>query len=84
MSNKLGSYLKKLASSRQSKVILPTGGRKLDYAEVKNTCNGCLLYKRVLSIVTKLLQLEMLTGNDLLVLLTVVISLNAYFLCTRD
>jgi len=62
VSNKLSSFLKKMATSRPQKVVLPVGGRKLEYAEVKNTCSSCLLYRRALTIFTKQLQLEMLTG----------------------
>nr|CAB3267459.1 ubiquitin-protein ligase E3B [Phallusia mammillata] len=61
-SDKFGSFLKRIASSRPEKVLLPTGGRKMDYVEVKNTCSACLLYRRSLSIFNKQLQLEMLTG----------------------
>uniref|UniRef100_H2Z542 HECT-type E3 ubiquitin transferase n=1 Tax=Ciona savignyi TaxID=51511 RepID=H2Z542_CIOSA len=59
---RLSSYLKKMASSRPRQSLLPTGGRKLEYVEVKTTCLTCLLYKRSLSVFTKQLHLEMLTG----------------------
>ncbi|CAK8692376.1 unnamed protein product [Clavelina lepadiformis] len=62
LADKFNAYLKRIASSRPQMSMLPTGGRKLEYAEVKNTCCGCLLYRRALTIVTKQLALEMLTG----------------------
>uniref|UniRef100_F7A8M5 HECT-type E3 ubiquitin transferase n=1 Tax=Ciona intestinalis TaxID=7719 RepID=F7A8M5_CIOIN len=62
VTDKLSSYLKSIASSRPKHTLLPTGGRKLEYAEVKNTCCTCLLYKKSLLVFTKQLHLEMLTG----------------------
>ena len=63
VTTKISSYLKRIVSSRPERVLLPTGGRKLEYEEVKSTCNVCQLYRKALAIFTRQLQLEMLTGQ---------------------
>lgn len=63
VTDRVASYLKKLSLSKSRVAFKPTGGRKLEYKEVKNTTMTCLMFKKCLSVVTKQLQLEMLTGN---------------------
>lgn len=62
LSDRVSSYLKKFTASKPRAAIKQTGGRKLEYKEVKNTTSTCLMFRKLLSIVTKQLQLEMLTG----------------------
>ncbi|XP_039256080.2 ubiquitin-protein ligase E3B-like [Styela clava] len=62
LSDRVSSYLKKFSMSKSRVAYKPTGGRKLEYAEVKNTMSTCLMLRKLLSVITKQLQLEMLTG----------------------